>query len=68
MAKQETTKLPKTLFVSRENPGTDDEFFSVNEVLEDIVVETGKRQLVGEYVLQRKVELVTETRIVAEVG
>jgi hypothetical protein len=61
-------KLPKKLFITRENPGTDDEYLGVNQELSEIIVETGKRQLVGEYELKRQVEVITETTIVTEVG
>lgn len=61
-------KLPKTLYVYKENDGTEDEFLSTHEELDTIAVETGKRVRVGVYTLEKQVEVVTETNIVAEVG
>jgi mRNA-degrading endonuclease RelE of RelBE toxin-antitoxin system len=63
-------KLPKTLYIHIENEGDKaNEFLSVSRDLKDITVEEqGKRLRVGEYVLQRQVEVVTETIIVTEVG
>lgn len=62
-------ELPKKLFIYVENEGDEkEEFLSTKEELSEIVVETGKRQLVGVYELKQKIEVVTETTMVTEVG
>ncbi len=44
---------PKTLFVLRVNAGTDDEFLQATTDLDDLVLETGQKALVGIYILQK---------------
>lgn len=64
-----TKKLPATVYIHVENEGEgEDEYFAVSETVEEITVERGKRLRVGEYVLNRQVEISTETRVVTEVG
>lgn len=59
--------LPKTIYVSLENPGTDDEFFAVHKNQEDHA-EPGKVTRVGEYKLVKQVELTSQCSVLREVG
>ncbi len=63
-------KLPKKVYIHIENEGgKTNEYLAVDENLKDITVEEqGKRLRVGEYILQQEVEVVTETRVVTEIG
>ncbi len=61
-------KLPKTLYIYVENEGQgEDEYLAMETQIKNIDAKD-KRLLVGEYELKQKVEVVTETEIVAEVG
>lgn len=59
--------LPKTIYVSLENPGTDDEYLNTQKKQEDHA-EAGKVSRVGEYRLVKQVELTSQCTILREVG
>ncbi len=48
--------LPKTLFVSLEQPDTDDEYLDAKADQSDLV-EMGQTKEIGEYVLKRRVKV-----------
>lgn len=61
-------KLPKTVFISLENPGTEDEYLSTNENKNELTIEIGETKLVGEYVLKRQVEVKGTIEELREIG
>jgi hypothetical protein len=60
-------KLPKTLFVTLESPGTDDEYLNAQAEKGDLV-EMHQTKEIGEYVLKRRVEVKGVAEELREVG
>lgn len=61
-------KFPKILYVTSIDTENDKAGRWAYDNLAKIKTEPDKRREVGEYVLKRKIEVLTETTIVAEVG
>lgn len=59
--------LPKKLFVTLENPGTQDEYLSA-QVDKKGMVEMGQIKEIGEYVLKRRVEVEGVIQELREIG
>jgi hypothetical protein len=55
-------KYPETFYVMRENEGTEDEYFSVNEKPSELA-ELGERKIVGVYGLLKTVAIETEISV-----
>jgi len=53
-------KLPKTMYLFRDNEGTKDEYFASAESLDELS-DKGESRIVGEYVLKRVLRLTTCT-------
>lgn len=61
------TKLPKTLFVTLEDAGTDDAYLNAQSDRNDLLG-MNERKEVGEYTLKRRVEMRGVAEEICEVG
>lgn len=59
--------LPKTIFVTLEEAGTEDEYLNVETDKNDLV-EMNQTKEIGEYVLSRRVEVKGVAEEVCEIG
>jgi hypothetical protein len=60
-------KLPKTIFVTLEDAGTDDEYLNA-QTDKSSLVEMHQTKQIGEYVLKRRVEVKGVAQELREVG
>lgn len=52
---KKSRKLPRTIFVAWENPGTDEEFLQVQETAGELITDANETIEAGEYALVRNI-------------